>query len=91
MDMELKGREKAMQMQMDQQEHTQKMQMQQEETMNKAASDIALTRVFQATAAAKGHQQLQQADQAHQQKMAQTKESMKLSPKQNSKSGNTKR
>jgi chaperonin GroES len=89
--MELDGREAAMKMQMQQQEHAQEMQMQQEKTMNEAASQIAMAHVFQATEQAKGQQKLQQSDQAHQQKMAQTKESAKSSQNKNSKSGNTKR
>lgn len=91
MDMELKGREAEMQMQMEQQKHAQEMQMEQERTMNKAASEIAMANVYASTERMKGQQTLQQKDQVHQQKMAQTKESQSLSQKQNSKTGKPKK
>lgn len=89
MDMELEARDKNMQMHMKQQEHAQKMQMQREATMNKAASDIAMTNIFASTERMKGQQQLQQSDQAHQQKMAQQQEIAKSQNTQTSKSGKT--
>lgn len=87
MDMELDSRDRAMQMQMEQQKHAQEMQMMQEKTMNEAASQIQMANIFASTERMKGQQQLAQKDQAHQQKMAQTKESQKLSPKTNSTNG----
>lgn len=78
MEMELSGREKMMQMQMQQQEHAQKMEMQKQETMQKAASELAMARIFASTEQMKGQQQLQQGEQAHQQKMAQQKEQLSL-------------
>lgn len=87
MDMELKGREAALQMQMEKQKHAQQMQMDQEKTMSKAASELAMANIFASTERAKGQQQLVQKDQAHQQKMQQTKESQKLSQTSNSKTG----
>ena len=91
-EMELNARDKQLQMHMKAQEHAQKMQQQQESATIKAASDLAMSRIFTAGAAAKSQQQLVQQDQAHQQKMQQTKESAKLqSQSQKSKSGKTTR
>jgi chaperonin GroES len=78
MQMELDARDKTMQMQMKQQEHAQKMQQQVESTQVKAASEIAMSKIFASTEAAKGQQQLQNNQQAHTQKMEQAKEQQKL-------------
>ena len=86
-EMELKGRDAVMQMQMKQQQHAQDMQIERERTMNKAASEIAMANIFASTERAKGNQQLQQKDQAHQQKLQQTKESQALAQKTTSGSG----
>jgi chaperonin GroES len=99
MEMELAKREGVMKIQMEQQKHAQDMQQMQESTMNKAASEIAMSNVYAATERQKGaadaqhgeqaHQQkMKQGEESHKQKMQQTKESQKLSPKTNSKSGN---
>lgn len=74
MDMELKGRDAAMQMQMKQQEHAQKMQQQVESAQIKSASDLAMANIFASTERQKGQQQLVQGQQQHEQKMAQAKE-----------------
>lgn len=89
MDMELKARDHEQQMAMKSQQHAQNMQMEQEKTMQKAASEIAMSNVFASTARAEGQQKLVQNEQTHQQKMAQSKEQEKLaSQKTKSASGN---
>lgn len=88
MQMELDARDKTLQMQMDQQEHAQKMEMERESTMMKAASDIQMANIFAATERVKGQQQLQQNDQAHQQKMSQEKEKLSLQKQKASATGN---
>jgi chaperonin GroES len=82
MEMELKGRDAVMQMQMKQQQHSQQMQMEQEKTMQKAASEIAMSNIYASTERAKGQQALQQNQAAHNQKMEQTKEQSKLAQSQ---------
>ena len=87
MDMEFKSRSNEQQLAMEAQKHAQDMQFEQQRTMNKAASEIAMARVYEATSQAKGQQDLNNKQQAHDQKMAQTKESASLSQKSSSKSG----
>lgn len=85
-EMELDARDSIMQAQMKQQEHAQKMQQLKESTMVKAASEIAMSNVYASTERAKGQQDIQQSDQAHQQKMSQEKDKLALQ-KQKSKTG----
>ena len=88
MEMELNARDKELQMAMKQQEHAQKMQMQQESTMMKAASEVQMANIFAATERMKGQQQLQQGEQAHEQKMSQEKDKLALQKQKASASGN---
>lgn len=91
-EMELKGRDSMLQMQMKAAEHAQKMQHQQETAQIKAASDIAMSRIFSAQAAGKAQQDLTANAQMHEQKLSQAKENSKLqSQNQKSKSGKTTR
>lgn len=85
MDMELKGRDHVMQMQMKSQEHAQKMQHEQETATVKAASELAMSKIYANAEASKAQQGLAQSQQAHEQKLQQTKESQKLQS-QNTKS-----
>jgi chaperonin GroES len=77
-EMELDSRDRQMQMQMKEQEHAQKMQQTIESTQIKAASEMAMAKVYHAQASAKGNQELVQKDEAHTQKMSQQKEANKL-------------
>jgi chaperonin GroES len=79
-DMELKGRDAQMQMVMKQQEHVQNMQEQQDSSIVKAAGDIALSHIKNATAVADTKQKLSNNQATHQQKLQQMKETAKLSP-----------
>lgn len=88
MEMELKGRDAMMQMQMKSQQHAQQMQMDREKTMQKAASEIAMSNIYASTERMKGQQSLEQNKAAHEQKMQQTKESNKLTQQSQSKNGN---
>lgn len=81
-EMELNSRDKMLQMQMKQQEHAQKMQHQSEQAQIKAASDLAMNRIFQAQTAAKGQQELVQSQQSHEQKLSQQKEVQKSQSQQ---------
>lgn len=85
--MELDSRDSQQKMMMEQQAHAQKMQHEQESTMLKAQSEMAMAKVFTATAQAKGGQELQQKDQAHQQKMTQQKEQQSLAAKKSTQTG----
>jgi len=88
-DMELKGRDHELQMQMKAQEHAQKMQQQQESAQLKAASEIQMARIFSSAEQMKGNQQLAQKDQAHQQQMSHQQEANKLAQQsQKAKSSN---
>lgn len=90
-EMELNARDKTLQMQMKQQEHAQKMQHEAESARIKAASDIQMSRIFQAQAKAKGDQQLQHSQQQHEQKLQQTKEVSASSHQPTSASGKGKK
>jgi hypothetical protein len=73
---------------MEAQEHAQKMQHQEQQAMVKAASDIQMANIFQASERAKAQQTLVNNDQAHKQKLSQQKEvSKSTSQSQKSKSG----
>lgn len=87
-EMELDARDKTMQMQMKQQEHAQKMQQTAELAGVQAAAEAHKQKIFMAQEQMQGQQKLVQNEQAHQQKMVQTKEQQKLtSQNQTSKSG----
>lgn len=86
-EMELNSRDKQQQMLMREQEHAQKMAHQEQQAQLKAASDISMSRIFTAQAAAKGNQELVNKQQAHNQKMQQTKEVQKSTQKSESGKG----
>ena len=88
MAMELDARSKEQQMAMEAQSHAMKMQQETEKAQVQSASQIQMANIFSATERAKAQQALVQKDQAHQQKLQQTKETTKLSQTSNSKSGN---
>jgi chaperonin GroES len=86
--MELESRDKILQMQMKGAEHAQKMQQMQESATIKGASDIAMSRIFSAQAAAKANQDLTHSQQKHTQDMQLAKEkASSQSQAQKSKSG----
>ena len=85
-DMELKGRDHQLQAIMKAEDHAQEMQQKREAGMLEAASGIQMANIFSATERMKSQQQLVQKDQAHQQKLQQTKEQQSLQ-NQKSKSG----
>jgi hypothetical protein len=85
--MELDARDHQQQMAMKQQEHSMEMAQMQQKAQTESAAQIALARNRVVTEQMMNQQKIQQNDQMHQQKMTQAKESAKLSPKPNSKSG----
>lgn len=77
-EMELDARSAEQQMAMEQQKHAQDMQMEQEKTMMKASSELQMANIYAATERTKGQQDIQNNQQAHEQKMTQQKEQQKL-------------
>jgi len=89
--MELDARDKTLQMQMKAAQAAQDMQIAGQHAKLKAASDLAMNHVFLAGAAGQAEQKLQHAQQQHEQKLTQSKEIAKSSPRQSSGSGKDKK
>lgn len=90
-DMEFKARDHEQQMAMEAQKHAQDMQNMQEQTQVKAASELAMSRIYQAAEANKAKQDMGHAQAQHEQKLTHAKEQAKLSQNQNGKSGKSTR
>jgi hypothetical protein len=90
-DMELKARDHEQQMAMAAQSHAQELQNMQQKAQVTAASELAMSRVYQAAEVAKVHQNIVNSQATHEQKLSHAKEQQKLASSQNksSKSGNS--
>ncbi|HET8685420.1 MAG TPA: hypothetical protein VFM18_02000, partial [Methanosarcina sp.] len=86
--MELESRDKEQQLAMKAQQHAMDMQNQQAQAQMQVASEYHMTQARMDQARAQAQQSMQHADQLHQQKIQQAKETAKSLPSKNTKSGN---